>query len=92
MPIVLLTSSHISLFGNGAYCKAGPVPPGLCDNQCHGGERRKYVKTQRKKTRLRPSLYKDYLHPFINVWPNHYYSNTQNSYIIIKGDMRLFEG
>ncbi|KAI9309738.1 hypothetical protein BX666DRAFT_2016510 [Dichotomocladium elegans] len=32
--------------------KAGPVPPGLCDNQCHGGERRKYVKTQRKKTRL----------------------------------------
>ncbi|KAI9309953.1 hypothetical protein BX666DRAFT_2014826, partial [Dichotomocladium elegans] len=31
---------------------ADPLPPSLCANQCHGGERRKYVKTQRKKTRL----------------------------------------
>ncbi|KAI9311764.1 hypothetical protein BX666DRAFT_1992238, partial [Dichotomocladium elegans] len=75
MPIVLLTSLHISLFGNGACCVPqrtfssisvvlphGRVDPNLstqssalCYNQCHGGERRKYVKTQRKKTRLKGS-------------------------------------
>ncbi|KAI9311440.1 hypothetical protein BX666DRAFT_1998319 [Dichotomocladium elegans] len=100
MPIVVLTSSHVSLFGMAAavyvpqrtFCmilypectdhyihfskslesisvvssharvdpnlstqSSTPVPRILSDNQCHGGERRKYVKTQRKKTRLKGS-------------------------------------
>ncbi|KAI9316537.1 hypothetical protein BX666DRAFT_1951650 [Dichotomocladium elegans] len=105
MPIVVLTSSHISLLGmaGAVYHKCtdhyihfsnssafisvvsphGRVDPNLStqsstlsDNHCHGGERPEYVKAQRKKTRLRPSLYKDYLYPLIDVWPNHYYSNT----------------